>query len=222
LSPTTATALGIPAGAQKAKVSRNVDGDTIWAEPLEVGSLPTGAAHKIRILEIDTPEIYGGTVECFGPEASAFAKRELPVGSVIALFPDKEDKDRYGRFLRYVWQEDGDFFNDMAVRLGFARAVLYMPNDLYIGQMREAEAKANIRGLWAACASKSSTASRVATPPHPSHNCHASYPDFCIPPPPPDKNCADFSKKNFTVRWDVPDPDPHKLDGDKDWKGCEH
>lgn len=64
------------------------------------------------------------------------------------------------------------------------------------------------------------TGTTTTTPPPPS-NCHASYPDFCIPPPPPDKDCADFSQKNFTVRHDVPNPDPHRLDGDKDGKGCE-
>lgn len=116
--------------------------------------IPTdGSRHKIRILEIDTPELYGSSVECYGPEASAIAKQEIPVGSTVYLLPDKDDKDRYGRFLRYVWAENGEFYNDKAVRLGYAKAVLYMPNDLYIDQMREAEAeaKANNRGLWGVC-----------------------------------------------------------------------
>jgi hypothetical protein len=68
----------------------------------------------------------------------------------------------------------------------------------------------------------SSTADTDETDPAPPpSNCSASYPDFCIPPPPPDKDCGDFSQKNFTVRWDVPDPDPHRLDGDKDGRACE-
>lgn len=215
---------GIPQGAQKARVAKNVDGDTIWADPLEAGSLAFNATHKIRILEIDTPEIYGGTVECYGPEASAFAKQQIPTGSVVYLLGDKEDKDRYGRFLRYVWRESGAFYNDMAVRTGHAKAVLYMPNDLYIDQMRaaETEAQANKRGLWGACSDGTSSEGTAAPPPPPSgSDCHASYPDFCIAPPPPDKNCADFTQKSFTVRWDVPDPDPHKLDGNKDGKACE-
>jgi len=58
----------------------------------------------------------------------------------------------------------------------------------------------------------------VATP---AANCAASYPDFCIPPPPPDLDCGDFVQKNFTVLWNVPDPDPHGLDGDKDGYACE-
>ncbi len=48
-------------------------------------------------------------------------------------------------------------------------------------------------------------------------NCHSSYPDFCIPPPPPDLNCPDISQKNFTVL----QPDPHGFDGNKDGYGCE-
>jgi hypothetical protein len=57
-------------------------------------------------------------------------------------------------------------------------------------------------------------------PPHPGM-CALSYPDECIPPPPPDLNCADISYRNFRVLWNVPDPDPHHFDGDKDGIGCE-
>jgi hypothetical protein len=52
-------------------------------------------------------------------------------------------------------------------------------------------------------------------------NCAPSYPDVCIPPPPPDLNCADIPYKNFRVLWNVPDPDPHHFDGDHDGIGCE-
>ena len=45
-----------------------------------------------------------------------------------------------------------------------------------------------------------------------SQNCDDAYPDFCIPPPPPDLNCGDIPQKNFTV---LP-PDPHGFDGGKD------
>ena len=47
--------------------------------------------------------------------------------------------------------------------------------------------------------------------------CDKSYPDFCIPPAPPDLNCKDISQKNFRV---LP-PDPHGFDRDKDGIGCE-
>ena len=54
------------------------------------------------------------------------------------------------------------------------------------------------------------------TPP-PSGNCDAAYPDFCIPTPPPDLDCADIGLNDFTV---VP-PDPHRFDPDHHGVGCE-
>jgi hypothetical protein len=58
-------------------------------------------------------------------------------------------------------------------------------------------------------------------PPPPAGKCAASYPTVCIPPPPPDLDCGDIPFRNFRVRWDVPDPDPHCFDGDRDGIGCE-
>lgn len=48
-------------------------------------------------------------------------------------------------------------------------------------------------------------------------NCHPSYPSVCIPPPPPDLNCADIPHRFFPVR----PPDPHGFDGNNDGVGCE-
>jgi micrococcal nuclease len=48
-------------------------------------------------------------------------------------------------------------------------------------------------------------------------NCSSSYPDFCIPSPPPDLDCRDISKTRFTVSG----PDPHSFDRDGDGIGCE-
>ena len=144
---------GVPAGAQAGVVEKIVDGDTIWVRIDEAGGpLVPNATHKIRLLEIDTPEVVapGQPVECGGPEASAFAARRMPVGSVVHLVADREDTDQYGRFLRYVWTEDGSFFNLEAVRSGHARAVLYEPNDAFIDVLRAAEAQARSegRGIW--------------------------------------------------------------------------
>lgn len=48
-------------------------------------------------------------------------------------------------------------------------------------------------------------------------NCDPSYPDLCIPPPPPDLDCRDIGRHDFAV---LP-PDPHHLDRDRDGAGCE-
>lgn len=47
--------------------------------------------------------------------------------------------------------------------------------------------------------------------------CDPAYPSVCIPPPPPDLDCADVPFRRFTV---LP-PDPHHFDGDGDGIGCE-
>jgi uncharacterized membrane protein YgcG len=49
-------------------------------------------------------------------------------------------------------------------------------------------------------------------------SCHPSYPDNCIPPPPPNLNCDDVDDTNFRVVGS----DPHGFDGnDNDGIGCE-
>ena len=50
--------------------------------------------------------------------------------------------------------------------------------------------------------------------------CHPSYPTVCIPPPPPDLNCADIPFRKFRVLRTISDPDPHDLDGNRDGVGC--
>lgn len=51
----------------------------------------------------------------------------------------------------------------------------------------------------------------------PGGTCDPAYPTVCIPPPPPDLNCADIPYRRFTVLA----PDPHRFDGDHDGIGCE-
>jgi endonuclease YncB( thermonuclease family) len=60
-----------------------------------------------------------------------------------------------------------------------------------------------------------------APPPAPAGGCHPGYPTVCIPPPPPDLDCADIPFRDFYVRRDIPDLDPHDLDGNQDGIGCQ-
>ncbi len=47
--------------------------------------------------------------------------------------------------------------------------------------------------------------------------CDPSYPDECIPPPPPGLDCGGIPFQHFRV---LP-PDPHNFDGDHNGIGCE-
>ena len=141
--------LSAPAGSQTARVVRVVDGDTLVLRGVGSGPLEHGRATTVRVLEVDTPEVD----ECYGDEATDFADRALPEGSTVRVAADRDLLDRYGRTLLYVWAEDGTFYDEAVVRLGYGRAVLFEPNDRHIVRLRlaEAAARADRAGLWGAC-----------------------------------------------------------------------
>jgi len=97
-----------------------------------------GRTLRVRLLEIDTPE----RRQCWYKTATAKTAALLPVGKAVYLLRDRDPKDWYGRYLFYVWSNKGTFVNRYLVRYGYARAVLYKPNDKYIKVMRAEEAKA--------------------------------------------------------------------------------
>lgn len=145
--------LAVPADARPATVDAHVDGDTVWLRGTgEPGPVPAGGRTKVRILEINTPEVFG-TAECFGPQASEYAVRRLPVGSTVWVAADREARDRYGRLLLYLWTAEGVFYDEAVLRDGYARALLVEPNDRFITTIRAAEdeARRSGRGLWGSC-----------------------------------------------------------------------
>ncbi|MFN2616297.1 MAG: thermonuclease family protein [Thermoleophilaceae bacterium] len=129
-------------GGHLATVTRVVDGDTVWLSGLG----------RVRLIGVDTPEVYG-SVECFGPAASAYTKRVLRPGVRVRYRMGVEGRDRYGRALAYVWLRDGRLFNELLVARGYARPLTIPPNDRYAARFAaDAErARAAGRGLWRAC-----------------------------------------------------------------------
>lgn len=123
------------------QLERVVDGDTL---------LLANRA-RVRLIGVDTPETVqpGHPVEPWGPEATAFTRAFTERGTV-RLQLDRERKDRYGRFLAYVWV-DGRMLNEELLRAGLARAKLGYP---YSEAMKrrfrraEREAKEHQRGIW--------------------------------------------------------------------------
>ena len=103
---------------------------------------------RSRLIGVDTPEVYG-SVECFGREASAFAKRLL-AGRRVRWERGAEPRDRYGRALVYLWLADGRFVNELLVAGGYARTLAIAPNVRYAARFarRASEARAAGRGLW--------------------------------------------------------------------------
>ena len=123
------------------QVERVVDGDTL---------LLTNQA-RIRLKGIDTPETVkpDHPVERWGPEATEFA-RQFVSGGEIRLQFDRERKDKYDRFLAYVWVED-QLLNEALVRAGLARAVILFPISPAMKRRllaAQEEARAARRAIW--------------------------------------------------------------------------
>ena len=131
-------------------VVRVVDGDTILVRGAG------GHVEDVRLLGIDTPETVDPRkpVQCYGPQASAFAKH-LETGRTVTLAYDRELHDRYGRFLAYVWLTGARplFVNAVLVQRGYARTYPFPPNTAHAALFADLERSAAVagRGLWGAC-----------------------------------------------------------------------
>jgi len=93
-------------------------------------------------------------VEYFGVKASKF-NEELVSGKKVKLEFDVERKDKYNRFLAYVYvKHDGEWVNVNAELLkeGYARLYTKPPNVKYSDYFLELEkeARSNCRGSWRA------------------------------------------------------------------------
>jgi micrococcal nuclease len=175
----------------------------------------------VRLVQIDSPELSSG--ECYAAAAQTTLARLLPADTRVRLEldPRLDHVDRYGRTLAYVWK-GAENVNVTLVARGAASVWFYDgARGRYAAQLMSAAraAKAAKRGLRKACpGTRLDPLSGVSTGTArtSSGSCDSSYPDDCIPPPPPDLDCADIRHK---VR--VRPPDPHHFDGDYDGWGCE-
>lgn len=135
---------------QYARIIKVTDGDTVKVR------LNAGGKKNVRLIGIDTPEVYGGT-ECWGPEASAWLKKRLPRGTKVKLVsdPSQDLKDRYGRLLRYVTKvSSGKDMNYAQVRAGNAKVYVYGGKPFKhtkAYKKAQASAKARDAGLWGSC-----------------------------------------------------------------------
>lgn len=147
-----------PPNLIQARVVRVVDGDTIRVR------LPNGRTERVRLIGIDTPEVYDSEklerdvresgrsreeIQALGRLASEFTRKRLD-GQAIGLELDVQTRDKYGRLLAYVWLLDGTLFNMVIMKEGYAAIYTFPPEvkyaDLFLACQREAREKG--RGLW--------------------------------------------------------------------------
>lgn len=115
-------------------VQRVYDGDTVLISD----------GRKIRYLGINAPE--------WGQPYSAKSRtlnEHLVKGSRVRLELDRQERDRYGRTLAYVWK-DGTMVNERLVWEGLAHVWVIPPNLKHYDRLLAAqrEARAAKRGMW--------------------------------------------------------------------------
>lgn len=128
-------------------VTKVVDGDTIKVDM-------EGKNETVRLIGMDTPESVDPRrpVQCFGKEASGYAKNLLNEKYVkLQSDPTQGDRDTYKRLLRYIFLEDGTNVNELLIRNGFAHEYTYRVPYAYQKEFKGAEREARNakRGLWA-------------------------------------------------------------------------
>lgn len=202
-------------------ISNVYDGDTL--------TLKNG--DKVRLLQIDTPEL--NPAECYGVEAKQ-ALIKLLGKSKITLRGDpvSDNKDRYGRYLRYVFVGKKNL-NLELVKLGAAAPYFYQgERGKYATKLLNAanRAKAQNLGLWKKCPGTQLLPSKAITTVAALSNsrkngisnsvgCDSNYAG-CVPIFPPDLDCSDIKSLGLAPV-QVIGKDVHKLDRDKDGIGCD-
>ena len=195
-----AGAAGAAATMTGARITRWVDGDTVET-----------TRGTVRLIGIDTPE----RGRCGYAAATRHAQAVAPVGSRIQLGNPTSvvDHDRYGRILRYVVTTAGRDVGLAQIKDG-ARA-RYDSRDGYQWHPREASYhRADAAHSAYGCSTGTSTSTGDSTGGTPG-GCAPGY-SPCIPPYPPDLDCADVNGPIY-----VTGSDPHGLDADGDGVGCE-
>ena len=106
---------------------------------------------KVRYIGIDAPEIdhENQKAQPYGYEARSF-NRQLVSTQKIRLEFDKERRDRFGRWLAYIFLPDGSFLNARLLKNGYAYFLYRKPNVRYVKLLLEAQREGMNakKGIW--------------------------------------------------------------------------
>ena len=217
------------------QVTAVVDGDTIKVNI-------DGTVKTLRLIGIDTPETVDPRkpVQCFGVEASNRTK-ELLLNKKVRLEadPSQGELDKYSRLLRYVYLEDGTFFNKKMITDGYAYEYTYNTPYKYQVEFKQAQvdAKNSKLGLWAdsACNTQTTATPPPSTPPPTTPIVNNTTPTNTTPPASTNTyncgsntyNCTDFSthaeaQAVYDYCFSQIGKDIHRLDSDGDGQACEN
>ncbi|OIO55546.1 hypothetical protein AUJ46_01090 [Candidatus Peregrinibacteria bacterium CG1_02_54_53] len=144
--------------SQTAEVVSVIDGDTIRVK------LADGKEQKVRVIGLDAPEV--SPLQCFGKESSNHLSSFIAGKGVTLESEPQDDRDIYGRLLRYI-SFNGQDIGAAMIRDGYAESYRKYPHPrIESYNSLEASAKERKAGLWSACAAPVAVSSKaaVATP----------------------------------------------------------
>lgn len=124
------------------------DGDTITVTS-------SGVEERVRLIGIDTPELHHPEkpVQCFAEAARQFTASLINFNDVrLEADPEDDNRDLYGRLLRYVYLPDGTLVNAEVIKQGYGFAYTSFPfikKEPFL--QYERIARLEMRGLWAGC-----------------------------------------------------------------------
>lgn len=128
-------------------VERVVDGDTVIVRD-------DNSEYIVRLIGVDAPESSRhrfGYIECYGEESKEFAQKTLN-GQMVTIQTDESQasEDKYGRMLGHIILGNGENFNSMLIRSGFAKHYVYEHPSMYHDQyfVDESNAKKEKIGMW--------------------------------------------------------------------------
>lgn len=126
--------------AETAMVGMVIDGDT----------LELADGRRVRLQGIDAPEIGGldRSAQPWSAESAAWLRSRV---LSRAVYLEVTGRDRYGRWLAWVYDADGNLVNMQSLSLGMSRLLdaFGLPWDLE-ASLRQAEAEARLQqlGVW--------------------------------------------------------------------------
>lgn len=136
----------LPEDQMTFKVLSVTDGDTVRIEYY-------GESTPVRFIGVDAPEInhQSEPVQCYGPEAKKYLEDQL-LNKWVKLEKEvkDDDKDKYGRLLRYIILEDGTNLGERGIKKGFLLESTYTEGYKYQELYRSAqkEAQSSQIGFW--------------------------------------------------------------------------
>lgn len=114
-----------------------------------------GRSETVRMIGVDTPETHkpNTPVQCYGPAAAAYTKNLIGKNKVrLESDETNQNRDRYGRLLRYVYLPDGRLLEKEIISSGYGFAYTSFPFIKKADFVRdEQQAKEANRGLWRNC-----------------------------------------------------------------------